>query len=767
MRHAARALRNRRAGRGHRSCMIGSSTSPAPLRAASGRRFLRTYTLTVASAYALVLGGLCVFLATQWQQRYAAELRIIEDRVRQHALFLEFVLRSAADQVEALRMAMASAGRGDAVAGCRLGRDEADLNELRQTNGGFDRDHASDRDAGGNLVGLGTLALREPRTARVGQDGRASWRACDLRAALALDRQLRALPFTLPQIASARFVAADDFHLVAPWRPAAAIPFDPAVRQSPLWLAALPERNPDRRKYWSPARLDSEATGLLAPVAVPVYDGTRLRGVIALDLSIDYLNRINGGFGYPLGVVTLVDAGGAVLAHPDLYRDPLQVRATPALAAAFATPLPARPEAYAGLPQGVATPLADHIVVRHAFVAAPWQLLYAVPRMTLAKGLLRASAGGMLALLVALAVVMATTYALTVRQFVRPAAHLVEHVIAESQRELHSESHPEPRPEPRADTDAGTLRAARPLPVVPADWQPWFRAVSKAFAESLQWTRLRQELAIAADLQQSLLPRSWPSSVYYRLNGTMRPAREIGGDFYDHFVLPDGRRALVIADVSGKGITAGLFAMAAKSLVRTLAGTTGGDLPATLEQANEALAADNPSCMFVTLFCAAYDAVTGRLDYVSAGHPPPLHVRCDGISRWLDGPHGPALGMIGGVSFTHGYCDLAPGDLVLVYTDGVTEAMNAGQQQFGEQRLQALFRENVPVSPEAAIGRVLDAVNGFAAGCEQFDDITCMALSCAAHVPILEGVAVVATGNIAERASGAAGPAVVAGAGDA
>jgi sigma-B regulation protein RsbU (phosphoserine phosphatase) len=662
-------------------------TDRAPIRKA---RFFRNYNRTIGTAYAALLVGVTGFFAWQLKQAYQDELLFIGGQLERHGQFLEFVLRSSADQIESLRLV--AGAEHDSGRACREGRRLALSGELREEGGQFHRDGLRQPDAGGNLVGAGPLKGREDDF------------YCSLGSALAVSGQLQALAFHLPNAARVRFLGRDGFHLVYPWQPSARVPFSPQQYQDPVWTQAQPAANTDRRKFWAPPFFGGEDVGLLAPVAVPVYGGSQLLGALAIDLSLDYLHRVNSSLGYPLGQVAVVDDRGRLIAHPQVYADPMTVRAAALLEQTVPQALLPTVQALMALAPREPVSGAGFIVVRRPFVSAPWQLLYTVPTTTIWRKLLAERAPGMAAALVTIASIMAVTYGVTRREFVGPAARLVNHVAAES-----------------------SLRP-QPIPKVPEAWRPWFEAISRAFGESLQLGSLRRELDIAARLQQAILPRQWPEHPGYTLWGLMQPAKDIGGDFYDHFALVDGRRGLVVADVSGKGVSAGLFGMVSKTALRSQATHRLLGPAATLADVNEALCADNESAMFVTAFYAQYDPDSGELWYANAGHPPPLLVRQGGDIEWLPRAEGPALGVVEGACYRDRLIVLKPGDLLLVYTDGVTEAMDAQGAEFGFHRLADQWARPVLGSSRGAVERVQAAVHAFAAGVEQADDITCVAL---------------------------------------
>ena len=236
---------------------------------------------------------------------------------------------------------------------------------------------------------------------------------------------------------------------------------------------------------------------------------------------------------------------------------------------------------------------------------------------------------------------------------------------------------------------------------------------------------LQNELDIASRMQQSILPTVFPKVPGYEMFGRMEPAREVGGDFFDVVDVEGGRIGLTIADVSGKGIPAALFMMLSHTLMKGSA-TTRPDPTDVLEAVNALLEAENSAAMFVTLFYAVLDPQTGTLRYANGGHNPPLIVHRDGSSTLLPTTDGVALGIVPGLSYRQRTATLEPGDIAVLYTDGVTEAMNANDEEFGEERLQAVFAESPPRNARDVTRAIFDAVHAFAGDTPQFDDITCL-----------------------------------------
>ncbi len=251
--------------------------------------------------------------------------------------------------------------------------------------------------------------------------------------------------------------------------------------------------------------------------------------------------------------------------------------------------------------------------------------------------------------------------------------------------------------------------------------------VRQALAERMQLNRLREELEVARQLQLSSLPAELPSQPEFRLHAAMLPAKEVGGDFYD-FALLDGQRlALFIGDASGKGVGAAIFIAMARSLLRS-AISRGASPAEALAQANDALAVDNATMMFATAFVGILDLPTGRLRFASAGHNAPRLRRADGTEGMLHGPEGIALGIAEGFSFDDREALLGPGDVLLLYTDGVPEAVGPGGGLFGDDRLAKVFSAPGCGDPRAVIESVGAAVAEFAGEEQQADDITMLCL---------------------------------------
>ena len=238
---------------------------------------------------------------------------------------------------------------------------------------------------------------------------------------------------------------------------------------------------------------------------------------------------------------------------------------------------------------------------------------------------------------------------------------------------------------------------------------------------------LRQELGVAAQMQDSILPKVFPDDPRFDLFAWMTPAKEVGGDFYDFFQVDDGGFAVVVADVSGKGVPAALFMMVSRTLVKGSA--LGERAPVRcITEVNQLLYEQNKESMFVTLFYAVLNPSSGLLEYVNGGHNPPCLVKPSGEVTWLPGDSGIVLGVIDEFPYQQHSIELEEGDVVFFYTDGVTEAMDEAGNQFGDDTLLDILRKAAHMDPEEMTRHVVDAVHEHAGEAPQSDDLTCLAL---------------------------------------
>jgi sigma-B regulation protein RsbU (phosphoserine phosphatase) len=242
--------------------------------------------------------------------------------------------------------------------------------------------------------------------------------------------------------------------------------------------------------------------------------------------------------------------------------------------------------------------------------------------------------------------------------------------------------------------------------------------------------RMESELNIGRDIQMSMLPLVFPAFPHrheFSVFAALHPAREVGGDFYDFFLIDEDRFCFCVGDVSGKGVPAALFMAVTKTLIKSRASNDFS--PASImTHVNDEVGRHNESCMFVTIFLGILDVMTGQLAYTNAGHNPPYLKRKDGTLVRLDRRHGPVIGAMEGMVYQEDRVGLSPRDMLLVYTDGVTEAMDPSQALYEEKQLVELYGAREYASAEDVVRVTVDDVWRFQAEAVQADDVTVLAV---------------------------------------
>lgn len=242
--------------------------------------------------------------------------------------------------------------------------------------------------------------------------------------------------------------------------------------------------------------------------------------------------------------------------------------------------------------------------------------------------------------------------------------------------------------------------------------------------------RIGAELNVATQIQADMLPRifpAFPGRQEFDIFATMNPAKEVGGDFYDFFLTDSDHLALVVADVSGKGIPAALFMVISKTLIKNQAQM--GDSPAQILQAvNDQLCENNEAEMFVTVWLGILEISTGKLTAVNAGHEYPIMKKDGGEYEMLDDPHGFVMGVMPGMQYQEYEIWMHKGDSIYVYSDGAPDAVNAEEEQFERERLLASLNRIPGASPSELLGQVKGDIDRFVGEAAQFDDITMLCM---------------------------------------
>ena len=248
--------------------------------------------------------------------------------------------------------------------------------------------------------------------------------------------------------------------------------------------------------------------------------------------------------------------------------------------------------------------------------------------------------------------------------------------------------------------------------------------------EGREWAMADKDMQLAANIQRNVLPQTFPpfpERKEFELHASMDPAKSVGGDFYDFFMIDEDHLCMIIGDVSGKGVSASLFMMSARTILHSTAKT--GQAPETiLRISNAEVMSSNPEKMFVTVWLGILEIPTGLLRTASAGHEYPAVRQNGGSYEILKDRHGVAIGVMNGMIYPPNEIRLKPGDSIFVYTDGVPEASNQEHVQFGNERMIHTLNTEPDAAPEKTLSNMRRAVDNFVKNAEQFDDLTMLCL---------------------------------------
>ncbi|HEU5138089.1 MAG TPA: SpoIIE family protein phosphatase [Steroidobacteraceae bacterium] len=497
---------------------------------------------------------------------------------------------------------------------------------------------------------------------------------------------------------------------------------DYGYRKLPWYRRAADGRQP----VWSLPYFDTGGgEAWMVTYSVPFFRklGERrvLGGVVTADLDLNWMTGVAAkvspgpiGMGWlvsPAGTHAFVSAIGPTQSRLREFDASLQ----PDRLRGIAEDMLATHKTFMRLPEGT-TAHAAYLAVRN-LDTLNWRLMLVIPRAQLlaeARNLLNRQLllgiAGLVLLIVAISVVAAGIS--------RPLHALAEAVGKSSEEDPDFQLHEVPRRD-----EIGVL--AQALRRMRDSLRKHIELRVQTMADQ---ARAEHELQIAASIQQSMLPRTDSRVLAATVAAALVPARQVGGDLYDYYNAPDGNLLFAIGDVSDKGVPAALLMARLSTLLRTLGAS--GDAPdRLLFGINARLAEGNEACMFVTLGCGQLNARTGQVRYASAGHEPPLLRQHDGTVRVLATENGPALGIDTGVDYrlTEGF--MAPGDTLVLYTDGVTEAAAADGSLFGIDRLTALLGASASGEPASLVQQILDTVNASGSSFHTADDLTVLAIS--------------------------------------
>ena len=252
----------------------------------------------------------------------------------------------------------------------------------------------------------------------------------------------------------------------------------------------------------------------------------------------------------------------------------------------------------------------------------------------------------------------------------------------------------------------------------------------KAMREHDQLISLRHDLNVAREIQLGILPKVFPPFPHraeFDIYGSMTAAKEVGGDFFDFFLIDNENLGLVIGDVSGKGIPAAIFMAVSRTLIRAT-GLKGASAGECLRLVNNLLCNESVNSMFVTVFYAIFNTKTGELQYANGGHNPPYLLKGGGVVEMLPSAGNMFLGCFEEAAFETRTVQLNPNDALFLFTDGVTEAFNCENQMYGETRLEEKLNSPTPLAAEEMVNGIINDVSDFSEGFPQSDDITLLAI---------------------------------------
>ena len=485
------------------------------------------------------------------------------------------------------------------------------------------------------------------------------------------------------------------------------------------------------RNTWSEPYFDEGGGNILmCTYSVPFFrsfgtlDAKVFQGVVTADISLEWLTELierttwesRSGFGF------LISAKGRFISHPDanfIMKETIFSLADKSgdreLENLGRMMIGGRPGVMR-LTDGLADQPAYY-----AFAPIPstgWSMAVVIPEDALLEGLTElnqravfvAAMGILLMFLVILLVSRSVTE--PIRKVVRAAERVAEGDLDVDLSDI------------RGNDEVGQLAVS--FTSMASDLKRHIEELTQATAAR---ERMESELNIAAQIQKSILPSTFPpfpEHEEFDLHAFMCPVREVGGDYYDFFFLDDGRLALVMADVSGKGVPAALFMMISRTLIKSIA-VQGKSPGQALAEANDILCEGNETAMFVTVFLAYYDISSGLLTYANGGHNPAVVIGPAGASRDFGAQMGAALGFMEEIPYLDGSETLEKGEMLVLYTDGVTEAQSPDQVMFGDRRMRdfILARATEPLPDICrALERELEEFQQH----DQFDDITMMML---------------------------------------
>jgi sigma-B regulation protein RsbU (phosphoserine phosphatase) len=526
--------------------------------------------------------------------------------------------------------------------------------------------------------------------------------------------------------------AGRDFQILYGWREGGQVLVQdrpaPALDYQHDWYV-LPTQL--RQKVWIEPYYDGQAGATMVTYSVPVLRAGEVVAVVTCDISLADIRALLANL--PLGeegMAVLLSRNGTFIAHTQ--RPVLEMKET-IFSLAEAQTIPGVGQTLAQLGRNMLSgvpghmryqrPFGDDLRMAHMYYATVpctgWALGIFQPEAQVLVPLVRLNQISAVVALASLALLLIPALGIA-WSVSRPL-----HRLAAAAQRLATGDFEAPLPPVRSQDEVGRLTAA-----FEQMRQDLRRYIADLTATTAAKERIAGELSAAREIQMSIVPKLFPPFPNWPdvdLHAMLIPAREVGGDLYDFLLLDESYLYIAIGDVSGKGVPASLLMAVGKTLLKSTMQTV-RDPARAMAMVNQELAEDNDSCMFITMFCGILNLKTGNLIYANAGHNPPFLARCSGTIERLDEPPGPALGIVPGITYENRSRHVYAGELLVLYTDGVTEAMNPANVMFEEEGLLAHIRRDGQQGAKPFLAGLAAAVHTHAAGAEQSDDITALAV---------------------------------------
>ena len=478
-----------------------------------------------------------------------------------------------------------------------------------------------------------------------------------------------------------------------------------------------------RRSVWSEPYFGKGGNTLMVTYSVPVFVGennNKFWGVIACDVSLNWLNKLMTSL--PLGetgYAFLVSRKGVYITHPN--RNFIMKETV------FNVAKKSHQPALAKVSQNMVNGKSGFVRMKSVITEKPswciyapipssgWSLSIILTEEELMQNIIRlgrmeaaaGAAGFVLLLLIAL---------LISRSITQPIRALDKATRSLAKGNLDA-------PLPVMDGEDEVAHLADSFETMRKDLKDYLEKLRQATAEK---ERIESEIHIARSIQMSLLPKRVPQSREFDLCAMLEPARQVGGDLYDCFMIDDQNICLVIADAAGKGVPAALFMAVTRTYLKALSWEAHSPAE-TLFRLNNELAHGNDGCMFVTLFYAVIHLATGECRYASAGHNSPFIMQSDGKVTLVPRSKGAILGAVKGLPYEEGMFTMQSGEMLYLYTDGITEAMNSAGELYGEGRAIEELKACKEMTCQETLDTMRASVEQFVDGAAQSDDITQLA----------------------------------------